>query len=154
MMKLLIFTLMLVFSVSVLDVGMPTLEISRQEARFAQAYCHAKQIKLRVLPEDTLDPWGSPFTIIQDDRNQIVSVVSPGPNRSTEASGTDVDDIASEMLSPPHHTMIVNKQLQLVIVLGLSVSPWFVAAAVLIRSLFPVLPTNFSLDRRASSDCS
>lgn len=135
-MKMIALVLMPVFSVAVLAVGMPHLETSNQEAYLAYAYYQAQQIRVGKLPVDTLDPWGSPFTVIQDDRNQIVRVVSPGPDRLTAAKGGDADAVDSEMSLAPHHRIIRNKQIQFLIVLGLSASPWIVAIAVLFRSVW------------------
>jgi len=131
LMKMVNFILMLAFSILVLAIGMPPIEPSRGEARFAQAYVQAMQIKLGALPVDTVDPWGTPFRIITDDRKQIVRVVSLGPNQSTGDSGLDIDDVASGMSSPPHRTIMRNNQRRLLFSLLLSASPWFVSLAVL-----------------------
>ena len=133
-MKLVALTLMLAFSILVLAIGMPPLEPTREETRFAQAYCQAEQIKVGALPIDTLDPWGTPFRIIRDARSEIARVVSLGPNQSTEANGSDIDDVGTGMSSPPHRTMMLNNQRRLLTSLILSASPWLVSLAVLFLS--------------------
>lgn len=135
-MKLVTVTLLLAYSALVLAFGMPHLEISRQQARFALAYHQVKQIKAGALPVDTIDPWGSPFTIVRDDRHQIVSVLSLGPNRSTGATGPDVDDVTLGMASPPHQTMMRNRQIQFFVAIGLAAAPWIVFVATLVLSCF------------------
>lgn len=148
-MKPITLMLMLVFSMVVLVVGMPPLEMSRQEARFAQAYIQARQIKLGTLPANTVDPWGSPFTIIRDDRNQIVSVVSAGPDRSIAVNGSDVDGVSAAMAFHPHRKMMRQRQNQWLVVLGLSASPWLISVVVFLRSfLRRLLPSANKIDVR------
>lgn len=134
-MKVIAFTLMLAFSILVLAIGMPVLESSRQEARFAQAYMQARQIKAGALPIHTVDPWETPFRIIKDDQNEISLVVSLGPNGATGAAGYDDDDVGSGMSSPPHQTMMRRKQFQLLTALILSASPWLVLSAMLFLAM-------------------
>lgn len=134
-MKLIALILMIAYSILVLAIGMPVLEPSREEARFAQASMQARQIKTGTLPVDTVDPWGTPFRITRDDQKQIVLVVSLGPNESTEAVGYDDDDVVSGMSSPPHQTLMRRKQFQLLLSLMASAFPWLISAVLLFRSL-------------------
>lgn len=122
-MKLLTFTLMIVFSILVLAIGTPNFEQSRQESRCANAFIQAQQIKAGALPLDTVDPWGMPFENSKDDEGRLV-VTSLGANMSTVTNGFDDDDISSDMSSPPHKKMLRSKQRQLLSTLILSGSPW------------------------------
>lgn len=122
-MKLLTFTLMIVFSILVLAIGTPNLEQSRQESRCAHAFIQAQQIKAGTLPLDTVDPWGMPFENSKDAEGRLV-VTSLGANMSTVTNGFDDDDVSSDMSFPPHKMMLRSKQRQLLSTLILSGSPW------------------------------
>ena len=100
---------MTVFSIFVLAVGTPNLEQSRQEARSAQAFILAKQIKTGALPRDTPDPWGMPFKITGSDPGRLIAT-SYGANMSTPSSGYDDDDVSTNMLLPPHKRAMQRKQ--------------------------------------------
>jgi hypothetical protein len=132
-MKVIAFILMLAFSILVLAIGMPVLEPSRQEARFAQASLQARQIKAGTLPINTVDPWERPFRIIKNDQTEISLVVSLGPNGSTGAAG--YDDVGSGMSSLPHQTIMRRKQLQLLTALILSASPWLILSAMVFLAM-------------------
>lgn len=133
-MKLVTFVLLIGFSVLVLVVGTPHLEQSRQEARLAQAYIQAKQIKAGTLPIETVDPWGTPFRITKDEHGQIVAVASFGPDQSTVARTIDADDVVSELSAPPR-TIMRGKQLQLLATLLLAASPWLLLLGWIILSV-------------------
>jgi hypothetical protein len=122
-MKLLKFPLLIAFSLLVLMMGTPNIEESREEARSAQAFMDAQEIKAGTLRLSTLDPWGMPFHISKDAVNGLV-VTSFGPNKSTGAKGFDDDDVSSAMSFPPHRRMIRRKQVQSITTLILSVGPW------------------------------
>ena len=138
-MKVIALILMIAYSILVLAIGMPVLEPSRQEARFAQASMQTRQIKAGTLPVDTVDPWGTPFRIIKDDHEQIELVVSLGPNESTGAVGYDDDDVVTGMSSPPHQIMMRRKQFQLLLSLIASAFPWLISAVML---RFPRSPSR------------
>ena len=122
-MKLLKFPLLITFSLLVLIMGTPNIEESREEARSAQAFMDAQEIKAGTRPLSTLDPWGMPFHISKDANNGLV-VTSFGPNKSTGAKGFDDDDVSSAMSFPPHKRMMRCKQVQSITTLILSVGPW------------------------------
>jgi hypothetical protein len=108
-MKLLKFPLLITFSLFVLMMGTPNIEESREEARSAQAFRDAQEIKAGTLRLSTLDLWGIPFHISKDASNGLV-VTSFGPNKSTGAKGFDDDDVSSAMSFPPHKRMMRRKQ--------------------------------------------
>jgi hypothetical protein len=110
-MKLLKFPLLITFSLLVLMMGTPNIEESREEARSAQAFMDAQEIKAGTLRLSTLDPWGMPFHISQDADNGLV-VTSFGPNKATGAKAFDDDDVSSAMSFPPHKRMMRRKQVQ------------------------------------------
>jgi len=116
---------MAAFSLAVLAVWLPTLDQGREEARFAQAYTQARAIQQGQLSAETLDPWGSPYLIIED-KGTIIRVVSTGPNTTSPANSFDDDDIWSEMAEPPHRRIERARNWRLVLTLALAASPWLI----------------------------
>lgn len=126
------FTLLAALSVLIIMLGMPNIEQSRQEARNANAFFLAQQIKTGALPPDTIDPWGQKFDI-QDTSSNVVVVTSLGSNKSSPAGSYDSDDISTSMSNPPHVRTMTRKQIQLFATLTLSISPWLVSFALRFR---------------------
>ena len=93
--------------------GMPNIEQSRQEARNAQAFILAQQIKSSSLPPNTVDPWDNKFDIRRTDNNEVI-VLSRGSNMVTPTLGYDADDISTSMSDPPHRKAMRRKQTQLI----------------------------------------
>ncbi|PQO33346.1 hypothetical protein C5Y96_10870 [Blastopirellula marina] len=119
-------------SLLVLVFGLPNIEQSRQEARSAQAFRLAQEIKTGTLPEDTVDPWGKLFEIRRPAEGEV-TVVSRGPNGLTPSSGYDSDDVSTSMSDPPHQKIIRLKQIQVIVVLALVALPWLVLLVAAIR---------------------
>ncbi|MBX3449943.1 MAG: hypothetical protein KF777_10310 [Planctomycetaceae bacterium] len=115
---------MAAFSLVVLAVALPPLDQGRQEARFAQAYSQARAIQQGQLSAETLDPWGSPYLIIEG-KETIIRVVSSGPNGTSHANGFD-DDIWSDMTEPPHRRFERARNWRLALTFALAASPWLI----------------------------
>lgn len=116
------FLAMAAFSLVVLAVALPPLDQGREEARFAQAYSQARAIQQGQLSAETLDPWGSPYLIIEG-QETIIRVVSSGPNGTSHANGFE-DDIWSDMAEPPHRRFERARNWRVVLTLALAASPW------------------------------
>ncbi len=125
-------TILTGLSVLIIMLGMPNIEQGLQEARSSQALLLAQQIKTGVLPPDTVDPWGQKFDIHHTSSN-VTIVTSFGSNKSSPTGGYDSDDISTSMSNPPHIRTMTRKRLQVLATLALSVSPWLVSFALLIR---------------------
>lgn len=127
--KIILFT---ATSVLIVTLGLPDLEQDREEARSAQAFLIAQQIKAGVLPADTADPWGNEFDI-QYTSSDVHVVTSLGSNMATPEEGYDSDDISTAMLNPPHQRTMTRKRIQMLITLFLAASPWLLSLVVIIR---------------------
>jgi hypothetical protein len=124
-------TLLAVVSLMTIIFGLPNIEQGREEARSAQAFMTAQQIKAGTLPADTVDPWGNRFDV-QYTSSDVEVVTSLGSNMATPADGYDSDDVSTSMSNPPHKRTKIRKQLQVVATLALAASPWLVAFVVMI----------------------
>ena len=99
----------------------PAIEQTRLEARIACAYRTACEIAQSHIASETsgstnslneTDPWGQPYRI--ETSNDGFRIISNGPNQITTATGTDDDDIHSDMQHSPADAILRAKQRKLV----------------------------------------
>ena len=131
-MKIVRFILLMAVTLLIVLVGLPNIEQGREEARSAQAFMSAQDIRAGALPADTVDPWGNQFDV-QHTSSGVTVVSSSGSNMATPADGYDSDDISTSMSNPPHRRSLHRRQIQLLATLGLAASPWLVSLTVMIR---------------------
>jgi len=110
---------------------LPNLEASRTEVRISQAYMEVRRIHQSVVHEPQVpmealpvrDPWGQPYRHVALDGDHL-RVVSSGPNMSSPPTGTDDDDVYSDMPASPTLAITARKNRQWLIALAVTAVCW------------------------------
>ena len=119
---------------------MPYIEESRTESRTAQAYYDVRRLSDEYarpglhdageLPR--VDPWGTPYRVVQLEGHRV-RVLSAGPNMSMPPSGTDSDDIYSDMPVSPMEHFHVARDRQWLVALSATAIAWGLLASIYMR---------------------
>jgi len=119
---------------------MPYVEQSRTEARISKAYHDVRRLHesaVAGIPAPTItlpdrDPWGQPYRLVPLNGGHV-RVLSSGPNMSSPATGTDDDDIYSDMPASPMKAIIARKNRQWLVALGVTAGTWVFLASLYMR---------------------
>lgn len=130
----------------------PDIKETRSEARIGEAYRQVCRIanpnptNLEFDPLPDKDPWGQSYQL-EMVNDQIVRVLSCGPNKSTPENGFDSDDIYSDMPVSPVSVIMREKNREWLIFAAISAAVWLLLSVSYLRTRSSV-QTAFAFDSK------